>query len=250
MSIPTRVFIVPYRDRPQHKIEFSKNMKILLEDITESYEIYFAHQCDNRPFNRGAMKNLGFLAIKNKYPQHYKDITFIFHDVDTWPCEKGLIDYTTTSGIVKHYYGVTFALGGIFSIKGGDFEKAKGFPNFWGWGLEDNLINNRCISAGLTIDRSIFYEMQDKRIIRPFDGFNRIVSKRDANVYKYETPDNLFDLKNINMSITNEYINIKNFECMMKADDQFYVNHDIRIHTKFMPIDNRFFRRNWTMFKK
>lgn len=249
MSIPTRVFIVPYRNRPEQKKEFSQIMKNLLEDITEPYEIYFAHQCDNRHFNRGAMKNLGFLAIKNKYPQHYKDITFIFHDVDTWPCEKGLIDYITTKGIVKHYYGVKFALGGIFSIKGEDFEKAKGFPNFWGWGLEDNIIQDRCISIGLSIDRSVFYDMQDKRILRPFDGFNRIISKRDANVYKYEQPDNLFDLKNINMSITDEYINITHFDCMMKAEDQFYANHDIRQGQK-INIDKRYFRRNWTMFKR
>lgn len=143
MSIPTRVFIVPYRSRPNQKADFLKNMKQLLEDLTEPYEIYFAHQCDSRPFNRGAMKNLGFIAIKNKYPNNYKDITFIFNDVDTFPSEKGMIDYITTSGIVKHYYGFNFALGGIFSIKGADFEKAKGFPNFWGWGLEDNIMNDR-----------------------------------------------------------------------------------------------------------
>ena len=104
MSIPTRVFIVPYRSRPNQKEEFLKNMKVLLEDLTERYEIYFAHQCDSRPFNRGAMKNLGFIAIKNKYPHNYKDITFIFNDVDTFPGEKGMIDYITTPGIVKHYY--------------------------------------------------------------------------------------------------------------------------------------------------
>jgi hypothetical protein len=170
--------------------------------------------------------------------------------VDTCPSEKGLIDYTTTKGIVKHYYGFDFALGGIFAIKGEDFEKAKGFPNFWGWGLEDNIIQDRCIAVGLTIDRSIFYRIEDKRIMRSFDGFNRIVSKRDANVYKYETPDNLFDLKNISMTITNEYINITKFDCMMKAEEQFYVNHDIRQHGSKIIIDKRFARRNWTMIQK
>ena len=248
MTIPTRVFIVPYRARPNQKEEFLKNMKILLEDLTDPYEIYFAHQCDSRHFNRGAMKNLGFIAIKNKYPNHYKDITFIFNDVDTFPSEKGMIDYITTPGIVKHYYGFKFALGGIFSIKGADFEKAKGFPNFWGWGLEDNIMNDRCISAGLTIDRSCFYDISDGQIKLPFEGFQRTVSKRDANVYKYETPDNKNDLTNIKYTIQNEFINITNFDCVMKHDEQVYYTYDIRQGSK-MIVDGRYKRRVWTMNK-
>jgi hypothetical protein len=248
MSIPTRVFIVPYRSRPNQKAEFLKNMKVLLEDLTDPYEIYFAHQCDGRHFNRGAMKNLGFIAIKNKYPNNYKDITFIFNDVDTFPNEKGMIDYLTTPGIVKHYYGYQFALGGIFSIRGADFEKAKGFPNFWGWGLEDNIINERCISAGLTIDRSCFYDIKDTRINRPFDGFQRTVSKRDANVYKHETPDNMNDLTNIKYTIQNEFINITHFDCIMKHDEQVYSTYDIRQGNK-MPVDGRYKRKVWNMGK-
>jgi hypothetical protein len=248
MTIPSRVFIVPYRDRPKQKEEFLKNMKVLLEDLTDPYEIYFAHQCDRRHFNRGAMKNLGFIAIKNKYPDNYKDITFIFNDVDTFPNEKGMIDYITTPGIVKHYYGFIFALGGIFSIRGADFEKTKGFPNFWGWGLEDNLINDRCLSAGLTIDRSCFYDIKDTRINRPFDGFQRTVSKRDANVFKYELPDNMNDIKDIKYSIQNEFINITSFDCIMKDDEQVYYTHDIRKNNKLI-IDERYKRRVWDMNK-
>jgi hypothetical protein len=248
MNIPTRVFIVPYRSRPNQKAEFLKNMKRLLEDLTDPYEIYFAHQCDTRHFNRGAMKNLGFIAIKNKYPNHYKNITFIFNDVDTFPSEKGMIDYITTPGIVKHYYGFTFALGGIFSIRGADFEKARGFPNFWGWGLEDNIMNDRCISAGLTINRSCFYDIKDTRINRPFDGFQRTGSKRDANVYKHETPDNVNDLTNINYTIQNEFINITTFDCVMKHDEQEYYSIDIRQGGKML-VDGRYKRRVWNMGK-
>ena len=132
---PRRVFIVPYRNRIQHKFFFSQQMNFLLEGEND-YEIYFSHQLDNRTFNRGATKNIGFLAMKEKYPDDYKDITFIFNDVDTLPFHK-LFTYETTAGVVKHYYGFETALGGIVVIKGGDFEKINGYPNYWGWGMED-----------------------------------------------------------------------------------------------------------------
>jgi hypothetical protein len=88
---PKRVFVVPYRDRIQQKFFFCKQMDFILEGQTD-YEILFVHQCDARNFNRGAMKNIGFLAIKEKYPEHYQDITFIFNDIDTIPFHK-IFDY-------------------------------------------------------------------------------------------------------------------------------------------------------------
>jgi hypothetical protein len=253
-NIPSKVFIVPYRDRQKDKKLFLENMKILL-DNDDHYEIYFAHQCDYRPFNRGGMKNIGFLAIKNKYPEAYKNITFIFHDVDTWPSKKGMIDYNTSDGVVKHYYGYKFALGGIVAIKGIDFEKSRGFPNFWGWGIEDNTLNDRCISAGLTIDRSCFYDISDTSIVRSFDGFSRIISSRDSFVYKHETPDDLNALKNVNWKILNEtdtifMIQITNFECMMNPNEQIYKPIDIRKTRKLIVPKIYQFRREWQMFNR
>jgi hypothetical protein len=247
ISSPRRIFIVPYRGRPTQKQMFLEQMKnIILAEEPPDYEIYFAQQCDLRPFNRGAMKNIGFLAMKQKYPLTYKTITFIFHDVDTWPKEKGLIDYQTTPGIVRHFYGFIYALGGMFAIKGADFELTKGFPNFWGWGLEDNVLNERCLKAGLKIDRSQFYPVKNEKIRRAFDGFIRTISKRDSVVYKLETPDDFTHLKNLNWAIKDEFINISKFDCQMDPKEQVYKSYDIRQGNK-IKLPQGFNRRVWAM---
>jgi hypothetical protein len=256
LIIPKKVFIVPYRDRAENRAEFLHLMTtVILEDETEPYEIYFAHQCDTRPFNRGAMKNIGFLAIKQKYPLHYKEMTFIINDVDTYPAKKGLIDYTTTAGTVKHYHGFTYTLGGIFAIKGADFEKCRGFPNFWGWGLEDNLMQTRCEQAGLIIDRSIFYPIGDTvNILRPFDGFIKTVSRRDGTVYKWGTPDTFLHIRNLNYSIaqynnlTNVFmVNIATFDVMLNPNDTVYIAHDLRKAGSKLTIQPNYKYRGWSM---
>jgi len=247
-NVPKKIFIIPYRNRPKQKAEFMHHMrqKILLDEPAGSYEMYFAHQCDNRPFNRGAMKNIGFLAMKLKYPLYYKAITFIFHDVDTFPSTKDLINYDTMPGIVKHYYGYEFALGGIFAIKGVDFERSLGFPNFWGWGLEDNVMQDRCANNGLIIDRSQFYPMRDPRIIRAFDGFDRVISKRDTVVYTRETPDDFTSLTKLKWMLKGEYINIYKFTSGMDHAQQDYATHDIRQGNKLL-VPQGYDRRSWNI---
>jgi hypothetical protein len=242
--IPKRVFIVPYRNRIQHKFFFSKYMNFLLED-KDDYEIYFSHQCDARTFNRGAMRDIGFLAIKNKYPEHYKDMIFIFNDVDTMPFYK-IFDYDTTEGVVKHYYGFKYTLGGIVVIKGSDFEKINGYPCFWGWGMEDNALQKRCQGYGLKIDRSLFYEIGSPEILQLFDGVSRIISKKDPwrgqyddgvdglrtitqlkyNIdTKSENPnDNIFTVKNPHTF----YINISTFLTYIPFGSEQYYNYDLR----------------------
>ena len=242
--VPKRVFIVPYRNRVQHKFFFSKYMTFILEDCND-YEIYFSHQCDARTFNRGAIKNIGFLAVKNKYPNDYKDITFIFNDVDTIPFNK-IFDYQTTHGVVKHYYGFKYALGGIVVMKGSDFEKINGFPCFWGWGMEDTTLQKRCDGYGLTIDRNVFYEIGSPEILQLFDGISRIISKKDpwrgehddgidglktVHQLKYsideksENPnDNVFAVHNSRLF----FINISTFLTRVPFGSEEYYNYDLR----------------------
>jgi hypothetical protein len=242
--VPKRVFIVPYRNRIQHKFFFSKHMSFIMEDC-DDYEIYFSHQCDARTFNRGAAKNIGFLAIKEKYPDDYKNITFIFNDVDTIPFYK-IFDYETTEGVVKHYYGFKYALGGIIVMKGSDFEKINGFPCYWGWGMEDNALQKRCDHYGLKIDRSTFYEIGSPQILQLFDGISRIISKKDPwRMDKDTGVDGLKTITSLNYNVSSKsdnpndnifivdnprifVINIQTFLTHIRFEnDQFY-NYDLR----------------------
>tara|TARA_B100000989_G_scaffold12577_1_gene8571 strand:- start:3029 stop:3838 length:810 start_codon:yes stop_codon:yes gene_type:complete len=221
-NIPKLVFIVPYRARENEKIHFSVYMKYIMEDYKlGDYEIYYSHQCDNRLFNRGAMKNIGFLVIKDKYPDHYKDITFVFNDVDTIPYKKNLLNYDTSRNIVKHFYGFEFALGGIFSIKGADFERINGFPNFWGYGYEDNVINQRVLQNNIRIDRDNFFKINSPEIIQ-FRENNPVkpLNKNELINYKNKKiQDNLRDIKNLDYKI-----NINNENTSVVSENQFIID--------------------------
>jgi len=212
-SPPKMIFIVPYRDRPMQLAFFKRHMKYILEDIPkEDYRIMIIHQCDKRSFNRGALKNIGFLIARKLYPSNYKDITLVFNDLDTMPYIKNFLSYTTEPNIVKHFYGVSFTLGGIFSIKAGDFEKINGFPNFWAWGYEDNLINTRVKNAKMQIDRSVFYPMHDINIIHLNDGTIRNVNSSEFKRYEKKTCEGFLSISQIAYQFEEEYmVNITNF---------------------------------------
>tara|TARA_B100001769_G_scaffold275170_1_gene276046 strand:- start:412 stop:1209 length:798 start_codon:yes stop_codon:yes gene_type:complete len=235
MNIPKIIFIVPYRNREYIKNLFSVYMKYILEDYNENdYEIYYSFQNDKKPFNRGAIKNIGFIAIKDKYPDHYKNITLVFNDIDTIPYIKNTLNYSTVSGRIKHFYGFKFALGGIFSITGSDFETCEGFPNFYSWGYEDNTINDRVIKNFKTIDRSEFFSMGSKEILQINNSDYRLV---DNDIYKiYSNKETLnkntmHTIKNINYKINKEnnqknefIIDITNFDTNINPFNKTYYN--------------------------
>lgn len=228
VAIPKVVFVVPYRNRPQHKFFFSNYLTSILKgsEIESSYEIYFAHQCDARSFNRGATKNIGFIAVKEKYPNDYLNITFVFNDIDTIPFSN-IFDYRTTPGIVKHFYGFQYALGGIVSMTGKDFELVNGYPNFWGWGMEDNVLQKRCESAGLVVNRSQFYPIGSPDILQLFDGVSRLINKKDPWRATHDNGiDGLQTIHKLSLSVDTESKNpIDNIHIVI-SDSIFVVNID------------------------
>tara|TARA_B110000444_G_scaffold31939_1_gene27088 strand:+ start:3088 stop:3897 length:810 start_codon:yes stop_codon:yes gene_type:complete len=264
MGVPKIVFIVPYRNREHEKLHFSIYMQYIMEDYDiNDYEIYYSNQIDNKPFSRGGTKNIGFLAIKNKYPDDYKNITFVFNDVDTLPCVKNSLDYITTTGTIKHFFGFTFTLGGIFSITGGDFEKCDGFPNLYGWGLEDNAMLDRVTRNKMKIDRDVFYiPGKGNDIISLTSGPMRLINDKDPSNYNLRRfNDNLTNIKNLDYTIisnkenaikknTNEFIiNILKFDSLLShIAGEFYLK-DISKGSKLYPnlLQKQRTRSLWSM---
>jgi hypothetical protein len=223
-SIPKIIFIVPYRNRAPHLVHFKIYMKYILINIPENdYEIYFISQEDFRPFNRGAMKNIGFLVMKNKYPNDYKNITFVFNDIDNMPFEKDLLDYNTCQGVIKHFYGFEWTLGGIVSFNGYDFEKVNGYPNYWAWGQEDNDIHTRVKQSNLKIDRSSFYKFDDSRIININNKASRVFSKEQIFRAGPKNTEGLTDITNLEYNITNDMVHVTNFTTRVNPlNDNYY----------------------------
>ena len=205
-AVPKYVFIVPYRDREPHRVFFSTYIYKVMEDIPrDDWMFYFVLQNDKRPFNRGAMKNIGFLALKAAYPNDYNNIIFIFNDIDTLPYDKNVLNYHTDYGVIKHFYGFHFALGGIFSVRGIDFERINGFPNYWAWGGEDNLIHERAKQFGIIIDRSNFFTIGNMKILQFADGFKRLICRDElATSIMPNNSDGLSKLTNITHVIYND----------------------------------------------
>lgn len=197
------IFIIPYRNREAHLNVFSKFMPYILEDYKKDEVLFFiCNQQDNRVFNRGAMKNLGFIISSQIFPERYKEITFVFNDIDTMPSKKNMFSYETTSNVVKHFYGFKFALGGVFSIQGKDFERIGGFPNIWGWGYEDNIIKERVSNNNMEINYDNFYPLNHPSIIAIHHGYYRKIDQRI--IFRKDTlQQNSFykSIKNIEYSI-------------------------------------------------
>lgn len=211
---PKIVIIVPYRNRVNQYNFFIKYMTDYMEKFYKrnEFKIFFCHQQDNRPFNRGAMKNSGFLICKKLY-KNYKNISFVFQDIDTLP--KIDLDFETKKGIIKDFYGVKYALHGLFSITGYDFERINGYPNFWYWGLEDNVLYDKAKKFKIKIDTSVYINLYDlnKVIIQDYDkDKGRLFSHKQGWEYKNKNYDNINNLKIIKFNINGNFINIENFK--------------------------------------
>jgi hypothetical protein len=151
-------FIIPYRNRKEHLDEFIRRFNEYTKDIDAQF--YIVHQFYAGDFNRGALRNIGFMEFCKLRP----DGLFIFHDVDTYPTYWGSIQYDTKLGEIRHPIGYPkINLGSICCFWKPEFEKVNGYPNYWGWGIEDVTIMYRAINLKIHIDEENIVDLNDKK---------------------------------------------------------------------------------------
>jgi len=156
-------FIIPYRNRKEHLQEFIQRFTGYLEGKDIDAHFYVIHQITPGGFNRGAMLNIGFLEVCKIRP----DGLFIFHDVDTYPTAWGSIQYNAKPGTFRHpvLNSSPNNLGLICSCWKTEYERLNGFPNYTGWGSEDDALYYRATKQGIPIDEHRAVSYQDISVV-------------------------------------------------------------------------------------
>lgn len=159
--------IVPYRagHQPERLLQMLNFIQTMIHHLPSAY-IYIIEQSDDRPFNRGALLNIGVHVAGMS-----KDDIICFHDVDLLPCVDIIAEYLIPlpENTVRHIgrawkrYDSDTYLGGILMMRHSDFIAVNGYPNdFFGWGGEDDELRDRIQRAGLNIERNVYGTIIDQ----------------------------------------------------------------------------------------
>lgn len=144
--------LIPFRDRHAHLAEL---LPVLHEHLrTIPHEVVVVEQADDRPFNRGALLNAGFLHVRDRATH------VCLHDVDMVPegVHYGPYDVPTHLAGAASQFGYALPypeyFGGVTAFPVADFARINGFhTGYWGWGAEDDDLLARCGRHGLGVQR-------------------------------------------------------------------------------------------------
>jgi len=172
---------VPYRNREEHMKVFVPHVSKFLEDRGIEHTIYLAHQCDDKLFNRGLMKNI---AAKHAFDDGCDYI--VWHDIDMVP-EDESCDYSFPNDNPQHIavrisqsdYQLKYEeyFGGAVIFSKEQVEKTNGYSNdYWDWGMEDDDLFWRCVMEGYAEKTNLDYN--EEKFVGYFNGIDSKVSVR------------------------------------------------------------------------
>jgi len=160
--------VVPYRDREAHLNAFVPLVRAYFArdkvDKDIPYRVLIIEQEKGLPFNRGALKNIGFVIGRDQ-----SDYT-CFHDIDYLPVWADYSWSDRPTAIVWHGaetrpWSLKYPqrrtgnkledfFGAVVLTPNALFQQVNGYANtYWGWGWEDTDIKRRYQSAGITVTR-------------------------------------------------------------------------------------------------
>jgi hypothetical protein len=166
---------VPYRNREEHLKEFVPIVSKFLESQNIDFKIYFAHQTDDKLFNRGAMKNI---AAKHAFEDGCDYI--VWHDIDMVP-EDDTCDYSFPNDNPQHIavrisqsdYQLKYEeyFGGAVVFSKEQVERTNGYSNdYWDWGMEDDDLFWRCVKEGYANKTKLDYN--EEQVVAYFNGID------------------------------------------------------------------------------
>jgi hypothetical protein len=157
---PSVFILIPHRNREDQYDIFRTMMEISLKKSPHIAMLFVEQSClelnkVQLPFNKGAMLNIAFIFLKRKYPMTYRSLTIVTHDIDVVLSQTQDLSalFSTPVGKIRHVFGFRHTLGGITVINASDFEDINGYPNVWGWGCEDNKLQERARKHKIPIVR-------------------------------------------------------------------------------------------------
>ena len=164
---------VPYRNREEHLKEFIPIISKFLKSKDIDFKIYFAHQVDDKLFNRGAMKNI---AAKHAFEDGCDYI--VWHDIDMVP-EDDTCDYSFPNDNPQHIavrisqsdYQLKYEeyFGGAVVFSKEQVERTNGYSNdYWDWGMEDDDLFWRCVKEGYANKTKLDYN--GEQVVAYFNG--------------------------------------------------------------------------------
>ena len=174
---------VPYRNREEHMNIFVPHVSKFLEERGIEHTIYLAHQCDDKLFNRGLMKNI---AAKHAFDDGCDYI--VWHDIDMVP-EDESCDYSFPKDNPQHIavrisqsdYQLKYEeyFGGAVVFSKEQVEKTNGYSNgYWDWGMEDDDLFWRCVMEGYAEKTNLDYDKEE--YVAYFNGINSKIQFRPS----------------------------------------------------------------------
>lgn len=212
------LLIIPIRNREEHLKELLPKITNIFKYQDIDYRVIIVEQSDKKKFNKGKINNVAFIEGSKLYPTHNN---ILFNDVDNYPFYNKTINYKEINlDKVRHYFGFTHCLGGMFMIHSKHFNKINGFSNeFWGWGGEDTDLQNRCEIKNIEIDRKNFIKRDDNKKLNIFNDDITETKVKDAANQKNQKlkRDNLLKYKNNKESLLNDGINNCEYKILKKT---------------------------------